>query len=501
MKKSQKKSMQNLGKKISEDEFLKDDSIHIFSVKYENDKKQFLNKIKLMDKIKKAKRKKMFIIAACVVIIFVPASVFAANKVISNFKVNKEQTNQYAYDYKFEGATEDASKSSLFHSYVKFQYGYLPQGYVESLGANDKRSNKFALNGSWYSNQNMTVVLKYVDDNKKLSFTNVLETKDITVGSNEASILYLNSTSASSYNKILLVFYNDYGYALQIYAQNDVPDEELIKVAQNLELVQCSESEAEVAFYPTETPTTAAMTAASTQTTSATPTTSQYSNAINESKFLNIGDVFAGLDFGNSNWDLHNFVYTIENVEIKDSIAGLDTAGFGFDYEDVLQVVDANGNLKPYVQKEIAKGDGKTSVDTVVGETTSDLKLIYVTIKLKNTTDNLIDHVQINPQLCCLKNNNGVICLPESTYTTEAVNSEGHAVYSDKLTMYADDPNTTESKQEAGQAYTIHPQEELEFHLAYVVQAENMNNMVLFFNPEGRIKTYPTAQQIIIKLY
>ena len=195
-------------------------------------------------------------------------------------------------------------------------------------------------------------------------------------------------------------------------------------------------------------------------------------------------------------------VYNREDLQIKYSIGkNKNPKDYGFDYEDVLQVVDANGNLKPYVQKEIAKGDGKTSVDTVVGETTSDLKLIYVTIKLKNTTDNLIDHVQINPQLCCLKNNNGVICLPESTYTTEAVNSEGHAVYSDKLTMYADDPNTTESKQEAGQTYTIHPQEELEFHLAYVVQAENMNNMVLFFNPEGRIKTYPTAQQIIIKLY
>jgi len=494
MKKKQNNLMQRLGKKISHEEFQKDASNHIFSDKYENEKANNLRNIELKDKMKNIRRKKTLVAAACLVILCIPASVFAATAVISHLQVKKEQTNKYAYEYNFEDeSTATEVKSELYHSSVKFDYGYLPDGYIEAKSSDNKRSNKFALNDDWYSNQNLTVVLDGIDEQHKLSFNNVIKTTDMKIGENDASLLYLNSTDINKFNKIFLVFYNDYGYALQIYAQESVPDEELIKIAQNFKLVQCSSDEAENAYFKLSTDTTVLA------TTSTTPTTI---TPIDDSKFLNIGNSFSGFNYYMSiPYNSPDLTYTVENVEFKDSIAGLPTSGFGYNYKDVLQVVDADGNLAPYIQKEITKGDGITSVDTVVGETTSELKLVYVTMKVKNTSNTLLTPVRIVPSMCCLNNTNGVLSLP-TTYTTTAVNSWGSAVYCDRPTKYDENPNdTSDSKQELIQTYSVQPQEEFEYHLAFIVEASQTKNMLLYFNPEGQISTKSSALQTIIKLY
>ncbi|SEW32895.1 hypothetical protein [[Clostridium] fimetarium] len=485
MKKKQN-NMQCLGKKISIDEFDKDDSIHTFSDSYENNKKDLLNKIKLKDNIKNTTRRKALIAAACVAILCIPASVFAANAVIEGLRVNKEQTNKYAVEYNFENdATQGNVNSELYHSNVKFQYGYLPDGYKED----QPPSNKFSFDGSWFSNQNISVLLNGVDDKSKFSFANVLETTDITIINYNASLLHLNATDIKDFSKILLVFYNDYGYTLQIYAQESVPDDELIKIAENLQLVACSKEEAISVSYKTST----------VATVSAPTVSSTVTNNVDDSNFLNKGDSFKGIN--TTQYNSPDLTYTVQNVEVRDSIKDLDISGFGYDYENVKQNVDSDGNLVPFIQKIITKGDGQTSVDTIVGQTSSDLKLIYVTMKVKNTSDHLVDQVKITPQICCLLNNNGTLSLPASNkYSSKAGFGEGWSVYCSKSTMYNDNPNSTESKQLLIQRTSIQANEEFEYHVAYIVNAENMNNMVLFFNAKGRIVANDT-QQTIIKLY
>ena len=140
MKKKQNNLMQRLGKKISHDEFQKDASNHIFSDKYENEKANNLRNIELKDKMKNIRRKKTLVAAACLVILCIPASVFAATAVISHLQVKKEQTNKYAYEYNFEDeSTATEVKSELYHSSVKFDYGYLPDGYIEAKSSDNKR--------------------------------------------------------------------------------------------------------------------------------------------------------------------------------------------------------------------------------------------------------------------------------------------------------------------------------------------------------------------------
>jgi len=486
MKKEKSNLMQGLGKKISKEEFEKDNSIHTFSESYDTNKKDLLNKIKLKDNIKSATRRKAFIAAACVALLCIPASVFAANAVIEGLRVNKEQTNKYAVEYNFENdATEGNVKSELYHSNVKLQYGYLPEGYKEE----QPNSDKFSLNGSWYSNQNMSVLLNGVDDKSKFSFANVLETTDITIINNKASLIHLNSTDKKDFSKILLVFYNDYGYTLQIYAQEGVSDDEIIKVAENLQLVQCSKDEAiSFSIMP------------STVATNPLPTTTSPTATINvnDSDFLTMDTPFKGIN--TTEYNSTDLTYIVENVEIRDSIKDLPISGFGYEYENVQQFVDNDGKLLPFIQKEIVKGDGKTSVDTIVGETSSDLKLIYVTMKVKNTSDNLVDHVKINPQICCLVSNNGALSLPKDLrYSGQPAFGEGWSIYCSSSTMYDENPNSADM-QSLMQRYSIEPQEEFEYHVAYIVDSANMNNMILFFNSRGKIIINDT-QQTIIKLY
>jgi len=103
--------------------------------------------------------------------------------------------------------------------------------------------------------------------------------------------------------------------------------------------------------------------------------------------------------------------------------------------------------------------------------------------------------------MCCLNNTNGTLSLP-STNTTLALNSWGGAVYCDRPTMYEENPNdTTASKHELMQSYTVQPQEEFEYHLAYLVESSGMNNMILYFNSSGPLSTNIKALQNTIKLY
>jgi len=508
MKKSQQNLLQRLGGRISEEKFLNNDSKYIFSEKFESDKKEFLKKIAMNEAIKRSKRRKMLVAAACAVIILVPCSALAANKVMNTFKVNKEQTDPYAYQINFEEATaatettvnEVATKSELFHSYVKLQYGYMPKGFAYP-GID---TNKFAANGDIYSYQNISVRIDTIVAEEPLSFEDVVETKDLTIGNNKATLLYKNHTDQTSYSKILLVYYDEYGYYVEMFAQTAVPDDELLKIAENITLASCSKEDTDVPSYRFDPVLNKAIQKhkADMATQAVTAASAAISTTVDESKFLSIGKAFPGLTYYNPyKSNSPNVTYTVENVEIKDSIAGLSTSGFSNNYKEIKQLVDADGNLKTYVQNEVSKGDGKTSIDAVVGQNTSNLKLVYVTMKLKNTTDNLVSTVTIIPQMCCLANTDGSLELPP-VYTTKAINSEGGSVYCDHPSRFDENPLDTSSPPiYLQQTYNILPNAEFEYHIAYIVDSSRMNNMVLFFNPQQNTISTTSTLQTIIKLY
>lgn len=505
MKKSKHHLMQNLARKISEEEFNQNNSIHIFSEAYENNKKNILNDIKLKQNIKLARRKKAFIAVACIAVVCIPVSALAANKVINQYKMSKEQTDPYAYEYNIEEVSTDSSgeeptKSELYYSNVKLQYGYFPDGYIESANQNNKFSMKGDY-GNYNSAQNISICLRMVDEENNITVQNVLETKDMMINNNNASLIYKNFTDKNVFSKELLVYYNEYGYVLELFAQTEVSDDDILKIAQNLELVQCSKDESDV-FIPAKILYKDTFKNDKSNNTTATVALTDTS-AFDESTFLNIGDSFAGQSaYSPARYNSPNLTYTVKNVEIKDSIAGLDASSFSYNYNDVKQLVDASGILKPYVEKQIAKGNGKSSVDTIVGETTSNLKLVYVTMSVKNTTDNLVNQVSMIPTICCLKNTDGSLSAPASNYTTNAINSYGGWVYCDHPSMYDEDPsNTSAPKIRLQQIYSIKPQEEFTYHIAYIVDASKMNNMVLYFNSVDN-KISPTSkEQTIIKLY
>ena len=510
MKKSQQNLLQRLGAKISEERFQNHNSKYTFSEQFENNKKELLNMVAINETIKKTKRRKMLIAAACAVIILVPCSALAANKVMNTFQVNKEQTDPYAYQISFEeetaaavtasAETETATKSELFHSNVKLEYGYIPQGYLSG-----NSGCKFALNGDFYSNQNFSVMIDTIHTEKSLSFLDVIETKDLTIGNNKATLLHKNYTDLTSYSKILLVYYDEYGYYIEIFAQTSVPDAELLKVAENITLVACSKEDSDIPVHPEDIPgVKALMDAAKAKgaATQAATISTEETAPLDESKFLSIGKSFSGLTYYNPyKYNSPNLSYTVENVEIRDSIAGMNISGFSSDYNELKLLIDGNGNLKPYVQNQVVKGDGKTSLDTVTGQTSSNLKLVYVTMKLKNTTDSLVNAVTITPMMCCLTNTDGTLSLP-TIYTTKAISESGGSIYCDHPSRYDENPSDISAPPgDLQHTYNVQPNAEFEYHIAYIVDASKMNNMVLFFNPQQNTISTTSPLQTVIKLY
>ncbi len=81
----------------------------------------------------------------------------------------------------------------------------------------------------------------------------------------------------------------------------------------------------------------------------------------------------------------------VQDVQIYDDISVLDEVYFKDD--DIYHYIDDQGNLLPADLSFILNGDGVNTLDSVVGKTTENQKLVYVTLDFTNTGEEDLDHL------------------------------------------------------------------------------------------------------------
>ncbi len=491
-----KNSMHNLGEELELQEFMNNNSTHEFSQEYINKKNELLKSVGYNEKVKKI-RKRNFVAAAAVgfTIIALPGSVFATKQIMSGYGIATKQTGNYEYEVAFSNPTQEngselgasdtnyttdsnntmVSKNDplLFHTFVKMDINYMPDGYVQSV----KDGFKYAYNGSYDSNLNVTIGLNTIIENQVITKNNTTDVKAVTVNGREATIFYKNAIDETTFNKDMIVYFNEYGYVVEIYAQVGVSEDELMKIAENITLTPCEEDVATSAgVYPTTSTNKDADKAQDTSTKS-------LPKLLDNDNFFTFGEAFKLPEltlYSNNEID-----YTIENYEILDSVSGLDMNNFGDELSTVNKLIDENGNFTGYTHLNIEQGDRINSVDTVTGSEHRDVKMVYVTIKLKNNSNHDINEFKIAPQICCLNEDNST----NLYYASEKAQPEGWDIYCDYKTMYDENPDLYSNKQRYGQRYSIGANEERTFHVGYIVDADKTDNMVLFYNPTGQLST------------
>lgn len=501
MKKKNHNSLHSLGKQLELEEFMNNNEQHTFSEEYLNNKAALLESIDKKDKVKRIHNKKFIAAAAAgFVIIAIPGSALAARQIMTDYNISTKQTNNYEYQVAFSGPTDassttpentdvtyvadDTSSShydpELYHTFVRMDIGYMMDGYELSSNSSspDNGLFKYALADDYTESHNITIGLMVINENQVITKNNAIGTKNIVIGDgNDATIFYKNALDVTSYNKDMIIYFKEYGYAVEIFAQVNIDENDLIDIANSITLTQCDES---VAMKGSRY---------NSGTISATSTQSRDYSAkktlVNENNFFDIGQPFSFDSL--SAYNDSSLEYTVEGYKTMDSVAEIDEAGFGFQLDTIKRITDENGKLS-YEKQTIEKGDGSNTISKVTDTKTVNARFVYVTMKVKNTSDTDISEIKIEPQICCLGADDTI---PYASYYASSkadIDPEGYSLYCDYPTMYDESPDTYDNNRNYyAQRYTIPAGAEIEYHVGFIVDSDRMDNMVLFFNPVGSL--------------
>ena len=250
------------------------DYVHEFSDSYKNRKEEFLRslesvnehkatgkentviknfnnnrKISSIRSIKRVFTRKYDRIAAAVILamILIPCTVLAAEKIVSYYNINIKKTGNYSYDLGLR-KDSDYNANTKFHTNVKINFNTDLSGYdIETDGSNYKLS--YAGNDN-LKDKNISVMLIGLNDNEDIQLKYITDVKE-TEYSDKKIVWFTHSygenavnTNNGNYINDIFAVYSDYGYAIEIKAQNNTSEDLLQELVKNIELVESKNAEA-----------------------------------------------------------------------------------------------------------------------------------------------------------------------------------------------------------------------------------------------------------------
>ena len=344
-----------------------------------------LDKLEDNQEIKKYNRSPygMIAIAAVVAIIFMSVTVFAANTVYDYF-VNK---NNYKVTL---NVNEDTTVNAESPEYVKLEFGYLPDYLIP-----DDAPYKFGVKTESGNDtgSGLTFQLFETDTAKNLEIFYAGSVTECMFGENQGAIVKIDTgieSDGDDYDKQFLIYFKDFGYVLRCYVSEKISEDEMLKIAENISLV---ESDKENAFIvDTYIPTTE-------NGGILEPASDFIYSYTADATVRKIGEAFDVTAY-NGDIDGNDYTLCIKNIEIRDNINGLDVDSFG-PTADLEKMVDDNGYFKEYERKTYDYGDGVNSVATIKKTETVGRRIILVDIEVGNN-ENIANEFYIDASVCSI---------------------------------------------------------------------------------------------------
>lgn len=320
-------------------------------------------------KQKTHKLMKMAAAACAALLLAVPAGVIAAPKIADYFK-SRVKKDRYAVDISVK--TKQNEKIQKKIPYVRLSYP-VPEKYHES-GSGFKGWYDFNYNNGSGAGKDFSLELIQMDKSVKKGFyvDDVKQTENLNISGHKA--VYMNRyhmknsryIKSDTYNKGMLVFYEEYGYMIRYYAMSGVSKKDLTDFASQVKLKKCKQSE--VSGYAL----------LSEKTKKNLQGREKGKNADGKAVFKSAGDTVK----------YDNAEYQIISADVRDDISGLNGKGFS-DSVDLNKILDKNGKLKSYSRETLIDGDGRNAPLVSVSDTKKvKQKLVYITLKIKNTGKN-----------------------------------------------------------------------------------------------------------------
>ncbi len=397
-------------------------------------------------------RKWLLVGTAAAMLAVTSLGVLAANGFFT--KQTVEQENKLSYDFQMN--------YELTPCEVKAVPGYIPEGYTEyGEGKYDKdgeHKNGISIcevNAAWLNAEAEFLQVENLKDLEKTTLANM-----------EAHVLTLDFDSSRTqygFDKRIYLFNPTDGYIVVVYGGNDIPMDELKKVADNLDVTVDESQPLEYADKELKAKEDAAKEEYEARQKAAR------AKGAGADQVAQIGEVFQN--------KIHSGVETtVVSARLVDSVEGYAKENF-FDYDGEMSYwVNEDGTLKAYERMTCAQ----ESMEEVSRETTGQ-KILEVKFKAENQSQKTVDYWMGAGRLSRMEAQaDGTYKYPD--FYTEAVDQDHGLIQSEASPVWIDKPQHTGENRNHFFYRDIQPGETLEYTVLYVVDEDMTGNMYLNFN-------------------
>ncbi|MCC2493983.1 DUF4367 domain-containing protein [Bacillus cereus] len=375
------KEIYELAEKIALDDFDKLEEQHEFSHTYTRKKKLFMEEMKPQNgqPLKKRKRHRMLIAAACL-LIGMPTTVFGAVKVY-NMIVQKQN-----YEVNVSVTNKDSKKADKWY---KLKIDKLP----ENMEAIDDSAMKYSFKDN-DAKGGFSFALRRVGENTDFQtlYSKSYEEKEI--NGRKAVIVHKETGNNNvMFDRKVFLFFEKEGIMLESYIGSDVNEEQMMDVLGSISLEPTSK---EKASYIVDYDENRFSKADEPKETKVIPLKKD------SKRLFHIGQkVPVTISMDNSQIE-----YVIEKVEVFDSIKDFKQENFnelGLEILSKNKALDQTGKLLSYRRDEYKLGNGKDSIGTLVDSKLVNVKFVYLTTTVKNIGKKSTEEIYMHPSIKQLK--------------------------------------------------------------------------------------------------
>ncbi|MBT2685965.1 anti-sigma factor [Bacillus sp. ISL-37] len=377
------KKMDDFAEKIALDDFDKLEEVHEFSDTYNYKKKLFMQEIKMKGKKPQARRKRnrILITAACL-LIGIPTTAFGAVKVYDMI-VQKQN-----YEVNISVANKIFNKKD---SWYKMKVGYLPENMEEF------EAMKYSFKDN-YANGGFSFILWRLGKNS--DFQTLYASDYVEKEINGRKVVIVNKDTGNKnvmFDRQVFLLFKEEGMMLQSYVGTDVSDEQMLKVIEGISLEPTTE---EMASYTADYDEALFSKAEE-------PTESRVIPLKKDSKQLfKVGQTVPVTMEKGVTGNEGKLEFVIEKVEVFDSIKDLKQENFNEVGLEVLRenkAINPAKKLLPYKRDVYKVGNGKDSIDELIESELVNLKFVYMTTTVKNTSKQATEEIYMHPSLQVLQ--------------------------------------------------------------------------------------------------
>ena len=344
-------------------------------VKCTDEFKEQLLEIPNAKRSKSPKRITISLVAAVLVVLSV-FGVFAGTRLYSMYATNDYKYAKNIVLEKEVGLELSKSDNISRPEYVNIKLDYLPKGFkavkngkVSYYNSLSDTPNISGITLALYDVSNFAKIKDYQDE--------VVNTECKTV--NGYDTLYVEMKhygEQPATNQRLYMYFPEYDYLVYMWVSSDISKKEIYKVAEGIQIQKCNREDAVEIYdwYDYE------------DYDEYTDVDTNIDNRIDfsENNLVNIGDSFYPISM--NDFVTNSISTKVDSVKICDNIDFLKNQKFCFGEFAYNDYIDEDGNLNPLIIKCYGGGDGKNSLDKLQSTKKVNLKFIYVTETITNSS-------------------------------------------------------------------------------------------------------------------